>query len=280
MSDTHVTASVIQAYPSPALAALEVNLAEHVAFVPRELARDNVLSKAGVTRVDSGLASDTFNKLLHARFEESQADAGIDQALEHFRRVERPFTWWVGPCSRPSDLEARLGQRGLQPLEHEIGMTLKLKDLPRDRDILEGFSIRRVTQLTELEHFAALLSNISIPADDTVVAYFEKASPFLLKDDCPMQFFVAYRGDEPAATVELMLSAYGDNPRGLAGVHMSATSAAYRHRGLELAMSWTALDHARQLGAELGGILVAPEAQNIFTELGFRSCGRFAEYQH
>ncbi|MSV30653.1 MAG: hypothetical protein EXQ52_18195 [Bryobacterales bacterium] len=60
------------------------------------------------------------------------ADGVIDQALGHFRTARRPFAWWAGPRSRPLDLEKRLTDKGLRAAEYELGMSMALKDLPRE----------------------------------------------------------------------------------------------------------------------------------------------------
>jgi len=277
MSDAHPHASVIQAFPSHALDALEENLVEHVTLVPRSLGGARVSETRGLVLVDSGLSSETFNGILRARLDASDADEAIDAALDHFRSVDRPFTWWVGPASRPDDLEGRLGERGLQPLGERVGMTLALDELPREPPLPEGLVLRRLTRIEHLQHFTSLLSNPPTQADDAVLAYYERAAPILFEASSPLQLFVAYDADEPAAAVEILQSPHAGNPRGFAGVHLC--TAAEHRPGLELTISRAALDHARGNGATLGGILVAPEAQLPFSELGFQPVGRFAEFQ-
>ena len=277
MSDAHPHASVIQAFPSHALDALEENLVEHVALVPRSLGGAHVSETRGLVLVDSGLSSETFNGILHARLDADAADEAIDAALDHFRGVDRPFTWWVGPASRPDDLETRLGERGLQPVGERVGMTLALDELRHEDVLPEGLALRRVTRIEQFQHFTSLLSNPATQADDAVLAYYEQAAPLLLEASCPMQLFVAYAGDEPAAAVEILQSHHAGHPGGFAGVHPYV--AAGHAAGLELVMSRAALDHARRNGATLGGILVAPEVQGPFSELGFQPVCRFAEFQ-
>jgi len=137
-------ASVIEAEPTPLMAAMEDNLADHVAFLPRQVSGMRVDARPGLMLVDSGLTSDSFNKVLAARLEPAGADARIDAALAHFRACGRPFSFWVGPCSRPLDLEARLRARGLRASEHELGMSSGLDRLPKRAALQEGTEIRRV----------------------------------------------------------------------------------------------------------------------------------------
>jgi len=273
-----VDKTVIQAYPSPLIEAIEANFDGRVAFVPGLVKGPRVWDQNDLIRVDSLLHSDAFNKILHARLDETDADTRIDEALAAFHAVDRPFAWRVGPCSRPLDLERRLAERGLQPAGQEIGWTLELKDLPLDVEPPPGFEIREVTQLTDLNGFATVLAQEAGSGSDDVLAYYERAAPFLLKGDGPLRLFVAYGQDEPAAVGELFLSRLGDAPRGLAGIRLVAGDGTYRRPSLDLALTWTALDAARKLGARTAALMSAPQDQAIYGELGFQACCRFVDY--
>jgi hypothetical protein len=105
--------SVIDPDPTPILEAVEVNLVEHVSYVQRHLAGMEVDAHDDLVLVDSGLGSDKFNKILGARLEPSTADERIDEVVLRFRALNRPFTWWVGPCSHMVATAERFRRRGL-----------------------------------------------------------------------------------------------------------------------------------------------------------------------
>jgi len=56
-----------------------------------------VFDQADLLIVDSGISSDTFNKMARARLQESDVDRRIAEAVAYFTGVQRPFAWWVGP---------------------------------------------------------------------------------------------------------------------------------------------------------------------------------------
>ena len=56
-----------------------------------------VFDQADLLLVDSGISSDTFNKMARARLQESDVDRRIAEAVAYFTGVQRPFAWWVGP---------------------------------------------------------------------------------------------------------------------------------------------------------------------------------------
>lgn len=264
--------SVIEAHPTPLMAAVEDNLLGHVAFVQRRLPGMRVDQRDELTIVDSGLASDTFNKILAARLPEDGADARIDEALAYVRGTGRAFTWWIGPCSRPVDLEARLCRRGLAPEEYELGMTIDLEAAAGDVSVPAGARIANVTTAAELDDFAGVLAHLTDPADEDVVRFFQSASAALLEPDCPMRLFVAYADGEPAAVSELFLGG------GVAGVHMVGTAERFRRRGLGMALTWKALDEGRRRDMRVGALQASAQGQPLYEKLGFEPCGRFVEY--
>lgn len=264
--------SVIEATPSKLMEAMEENLAGHVAFLQSRLEGMIAEERGGLFLVDSGLPSDTFNKILGARLEEAGADERIEEALSHFRRAARPFTFWVGPCSRPLDLEARLRAKGLRASELELGMSIELGRRPGGIAIPPEAEIRRVRSRQELAAFSEVLANLVDPPDVQVIRFFERGASILLEEDCPMRFFVAWIGDEPAAVSELFLGGR------VAGVHMVATADRFRRRGLGMALTWTALEEGRREGMTTGVLQASPEGQPVYERLGFEPCGRFVEY--
>jgi ribosomal protein S18 acetylase RimI-like enzyme len=264
--------SVIDPNPSPQMKAMEENLHGHVAFLQRRLPGMRVDEPEGLMVVDSGLPDDTFNKIVASRLLGADVDRRIDKALAHFRRADRPFSWWVGPCSRPLDLEGRLERRGLRPAEREVGMILDLEDMPEALVVATDASIRRVSTPGELRDFGGLLAGLSDPPNRNVIELFERASDVLHEEDCPMRLFVAYIDGRPAAVSELFLGG------GLAGIHMVATASAFRRRGLGMSVTWAALDEGRRCGMTVGSLQAVEQAQRVYERLGFRPCGRFVEY--
>lgn len=264
--------SVIDTEPNLLVEAAEENLLGHVAFLQERLPGMTVERRDGLVIVDSGLASDTFNKVLAARLAGDEADARIDQALADVRRTGRPFTWWVGPCSRPVDLEERLRRHGLREQERELGMTINLDQMPDRAPLPDRTTIRSVTTPARLADFAAVLAGLGDPPDPNIPRFFEQASDIVLAPESSMRFFVAYVDGQPAAVSELFIGG------GIAGVHMVATATAFRRRGLGMALTWRALDEGRRRDLAVGALQASAEGQPVYERLGFEPCGQFTEY--
>jgi len=263
---------VTSASLTPLLDAAEENLHGHISFVQRSIPGMTVLDHEDLLVVDSGLPSDTFNKIGRARLSESDADRRIAEAVSHFRRARRPFAWWVGPESRPLDLEDRLRRHGLVSAESELGMAMELRDLPPKPDASENLIIRRVQSLAEIADSSAVFAANWEPPDPAVLAFYTQAAPLLLKTECPMKLFVGYLDGQPVATSEQYIGG------GVAGLYSVATKKQFRRRGLGSALAWAAADHARRQDLSTMVLQSSDAGKGAYARLGFRACCHFAEY--
>ncbi len=265
--------SAILTQVPPLLAATEENLHGHIAFVQRQQPGMTVDERSDLLLVDSGLPTDTYNKIARARLREHDATRRIAEALGHFRRAQRPFAWVVGPGSRPLDLEQRLLQHGLRAGECDVGMAMELADLPREGEFPAGLEIRRAGTISELADFAAVNAANWDPPDPAVSAFYQGATQVLLRQDCPMRLFVGYLNGLAVAASELFLGG------GVAGLYGVATRVQFRRRGIGIALTWAAADEARRLGITTATLQASEDGQSVYARLGFRTCCHFAEFQ-
>jgi ribosomal protein S18 acetylase RimI-like enzyme len=254
------------------LEVMEENLHAHVAYVQSRLFGMFVDDREDLLLVDSGLASDTFNKIARARLDEDAAVRRIAEAVAHFRAAARPFAWWIGPCSRPAGLAALLENQGLRAGESELGMAADLSSLPETFPLPAGLDIRRVRTDAELFDFAAVQAANWDPPDPSVLEFFARAAPVVLEKDCSMQFFVGYVGGIAVSASELFLT------QDAAGIHMVSTRAAFRRRGIGCAMTWAAADEGRRQGAVTAMLQASGEGRPVYARLGFEACCEFTEY--
>lgn len=231
-----------------------------------------VFDHSDLLLVDSGVSSDTFNKIARARLQASDVDRRIAEAVAYFTGVERPFAWWVGPGSRPLNLEDRLHDYGLEAKEYELAMAMELGDLPPKLESLQNLTVRRVTCAKELRDFAGVFAANWEPPDPAVFGFYQSAAPLLLQDQCPMKLFVGYLDDEPVASSELFLSGR------TAGLYSVSTRREYRERGIGSTLTWTALDDARRRGIPTAVLESSGQGRGMYTRLGFNACCHFAEF--
>jgi len=251
---------------------MEENLHAHIAFVPRSTSGMLVRDDSDLLLVDSGLPSDTFNKIARARLTDSAADARIAEAINHFRGAARPFAWWVGPLSRPVDLEARLRRHGLAPAESELGMSMELRGLPAAVERPPDFEVRRAASAQEIADFSSVFASNWQPPDPSAAAFYKAAAPLLLAPDPPMILFVGYLAGKPVATSELFLGG------GVAGLYGVATRREFRGRGIGTALTWAACEEARRRGVHTAVLQSSDDGKALYTRLGFGPCCHFTEF--
>ena len=262
---------------TPLLNAAEENLHGHVAFVQRSISSMKVIEDDGLLIVDSGLRTDTFNKVCRARLKESEADRRIAEAIAYFTGVHHPFTWWVGPGSRPLDLEIRLQDQGLRAAESELGMAMELSNLPSRVDGPSKLVVRRVRSARELADFSHLFAANWDPPDQSAVVFYGNAALVLLREDCAMRLFIGYLDGEAVAGSELFVS-QGERGEKVAGLYSVATRREFRRRGMGSVLAWTAARQAQREGISTMTLQSSDEGKGVYMRLGFTACCRFTEY--
>lgn len=265
-------AAVISASFSPLLAAMEENLHGHVAYLQRFTPKMMVRDEDDLLIVDSGLACDSFNKVACARLSDPEANRRIEEVIRYFQSVSRPFSWWVGPGSRPLDLEIRLQAHGFHPEESELGMILELGKLPASIESPKGLAIRRAESQSEIAEFAAVIAANWAPPDSKVIAFYAQATPALLQADCPMKLFVGYLDDLPVSASEAFYDA------DVAGIYSVGTKKEFRRRGIGSALTWAAAEEAKRMGISRAVLQSSDAGKGVYARLGFQPGGRFVEY--
>lgn len=266
--------------------AAQENLFGHVSFVQngvsgmvfRECAYLPGVA-SGVALADSGLDSDTFNKVLWGctarlaacEVEPAAGEAGLRAAVDWFG--DRAFTVWAGTTEGKLEAERLCGALGLQPVETETAMSLSLSD-GYAAGASDGIRIVPVRTESELERFASVMAANWTPPDTDVARFYRTAAPFLLHEDSLMRLFVGFAADEAVSCGELFLS----EGASVAGLHMLCTRADFRRKGIGGAMTGTLLDAGYRAGARLAVLLASTDGEPVYRRLGFTPCGLFTEY--
>lgn len=252
--------------------AADANLVTHMTWAQRRVPGMCVAADESLVRGDSGLPCDTFNVVCRARLAAESTRPRVADALAYFRRVARPFSWWVGPADFPADLGDALRAAGLEAAEEELAMAADLDGIPAAPPP-PGLRIARVRNREQLGHFALLLAGLSTPPDANVLAFYESAGSHLLAADSPFWFYVGYLDDRPVATAELTAAG------GVVGLYGISTQTGYRRRGIGGAMTLRPLLDAKTVGYRTAVLQAAPDAVSVYRRLGFVPTGRYTEYK-
>ena len=253
--------------------AATANLAAHFTYVQERTAGMQVIRSSELLLTDCGLPCDTFNAVCAARLTPENASTHIQQAINHFKTVNRPFSWWLSPGDQPSDLGTRLRDAGLQEAETELAMAADLTHLDASSVATSGLAIQRVTTASQLRDFATVVAANWSPPDELVLRFYDLAAPVLLTDQSPLWQFVGYVDGVPAAASELVFGGGG------AGLYSVCTLAAYRGRGFGSAMTLMPLIHARAAGQTIAILQASEQGARIYQRLGFQPFGIVTEYK-
>jgi ribosomal protein S18 acetylase RimI-like enzyme len=248
------------------------NFAVHAGWVQRHTRGMRVIDDGELILIDSGLPCDAFNIVCSARLDPARAPTRIREAVDYFRRVSRPFSWWVGPADQPGDLGDHLIAAGLQQAETELAMAVDLTAPLPSRQSPGGLRIARVYSEPALSDYARVLSDGAAP-DPHVLRFYELAAGVLLANECPLQFYVGYLDDMPVATAELTVA------DGVAGLYGISTLERYRRKGIGTALTLHALFAGRKQGCRTAILQAAPDAVGLYRRVGFQGFGEITEYK-
>ncbi len=281
-------------------AALE-NLFAHVAFVQSRTPGMLVRDLGGALLVDSGLPSDTFNKVLWecdgsglpCRLDPQQAGEPLQAAADWFAgkrprdlllvpgaelppATERPFIVWAGAedSGALNRQQTQFGRLGYSVGERETGMALPLNLWTPPDTVPEWFRIFPVKTAAQLSACAEVIAANWSPPDEAVKTFYKKANSLVLQAFSPMRLFVALAGDVPVGCGEVFLSENGN----IAGLHMICTREPFRGRGVAGAMTAALLQEGRAAGASCAVLQASDAGKSVYARQGFVPCGLFTEY--
>ena len=229
-----------------------------------ELIHDN-----GIIRFDTPIPTLPYNAVI--KFErDSEVDKSIDEIFEHYKRRGVPFLWILTPNARPYDLDTRLRSRGFNEIDLCPGMICELDKLPTDYTTkIEYIQIRPVTTLDAEQMFELITWRWEIPTESQAVAkaIYRVFNPG--KPDASVKVWVAWKDGVPVAKAVIHIAA------GVAGLHGVVTKPEARKLGLARNLTLAAFHDAKKSGVSYGVLHSSPEAESLYSKMGFRSVALF-----
>lgn len=168
------------------------------------------------------------------------------------------FRWWLSPSTRPVNLAEILASRGLQHTYDSAGMAIDLH-APLELTMPEGFTVRRVTDLTDWER--VFVEGFRRSEHERGVWQ----STYAQCDDVWVHFVGDLDG-VPVATTSLLLC--GE----LVGVYHVVTLPQARGRGIGRAITTVALQYAQEHGATQGALQASEMGHSVYRAIGFVDC--------
>lgn len=222
----------------------------------------------------SGLKRAGYNGIVRANLPARQLDTHIEQALEPFRQLDMPMTWWVDSQSEPAQLGRALQNHGLHHLRDMFGMAAPLDSLPAVVAPDMEHSFEAVQSRHGLEEWLPLfMDTFDVPQADNalVLDVFDRLS---FGPHAQWHHFLIRVEGRVVATGSLHLGA------GVAGLYNIGTHPAYRQHGLGSAITLLTFQQALQWGYEWGTLQTTyPNALRIYHRMGFEVYCKIEVYQ-
>ena len=222
-------------------------------------------------RVWTGVPAPLFNAVLRLEADEDELEDAIDETSAWFRERRGPWSWYVGPASRPAGLGGALQRRGFTRATDPPGMAAPIAGLGEYDPGVE-LQVARVADRRTLRAWFDVFApsfDLSRPA---ARAFHDLLLEAGLGDSAPMRHLVAYQATTAVATASLVPAA------GVGGIYNVATRADRRGRGIGRAITLAAMHEAAALGYETAILWSTPAGLPVYRRLGFQERCRVPTY--
>lgn len=214
---------------------------------------------------------------MKTEFSEADADKGIDQLIDFYKKRRVPLLWYTGVLCTPKDMRQRLEKRG-HPHDYDLtAMAMNLDSLKGDFQKPHGLVVREVRNSADSEKWIRCLASAWESPKELV--------PWMMKNPCynvslrtrsgvslPRKLFLGVIDNEPVGTV--LINWQG----GLIGLQTVGTSKSARYKGIGSAVVGAALSDARAMGFKFMVVLSTVEGVKLYSRLGFKIFGKFPEH--
>ena len=269
---------IIEDCSDPNLAkALETNwygvVAQWASTPPREIYEDRYLK-----RVFTGVPSPSRNRVFLTHLTPDNLDEKIRETIQYFKSREMPFSWWVGPTSKPLDLGHHLENHGLT---HESStrtgrpcMAVELESLNEGLPKPSGLTIELVEDVETLRNWALILvvGFGGTETSDSIRYWFDLESKLGFDRPLKRYRYIGYLNGEPVATALIFLGA------GVAGIYAVATVPEARRMGIGTEMTLKPLKEARDMGYRVGVLGSSEMGYGVYRRLGFEEYWKMSVY--
>lgn len=157
-----------------------------------------IIHKPEVTYVASGFPDVALNKVCRMHTDDAHVVAVIDDVLSYFKQDETPFSWIIGPGSRPLKLDKALKYHGLVYDHDETGLIMSLEQVVRHEVVQSSYFIKRCIRRDEIADFCYVQGWAH--RSEAHQALWNRMLHVDWSDLPLLELYVCYRDNEPVAT--------------------------------------------------------------------------------
>lgn len=205
-----------------------------------------------------------YNMVLRYRGQEP-SDPMIDALFARYEARGVPFLWFVHPTATPSNLDARLAQRGFDEVDVLAGMAADLDELPDPVDPPSGVELIEVTPERGFSSFIEFVANRWQVPDSVRSHLLDMADVIRFgAPGSPNRAWLAVKDGVPLA------KSVTHESREAVGLYGMVTKPEARGLGLGRLVCVHALTAARRRGRRLAVLHSTPMAESLYASVGFR----------
>ena len=211
------------------------------------------------TRIDHP----TWNGVFLSQLSEENVDEKIRENIEYFKELQLPWSWFIGPNSRPLDLKQRIKEYGLTNEFLMPGMALELESMNDNFTIPPRFTVKKVNDLGSLRDFVDVVTTVMSLFRENPYEFYLFEAMAIFDDEKSKIDYVGYLDGVPVATSTLMCS------ETVAGVNIICTLPEARGKGIGTEMTLVTLREARVLGYKVAVLLSSEKGRGVYRRIGF-----------
>lgn len=242
---------------------IENNLFEYSAFLACR-PEGKIYQTANLSQIITGL--DVFNRVTFSSFSEIELANRVREIVNFYRQRNLPFSWLVGPSSRPARLGDSLEQNGLSYRDEWAGMALVLSNKnsgPAKANIPFDLKIVRVKSVELFDTWVSTACHGFGFSERLARKYRKLFGTIPLLTEAPLQLYLAYLDGQPVSTGALFIS--GE----VAGIYWVSTLPVYRRRGIGKALTTHLLKEACLRGCQTVVLHATHSSYRMYQSLGF-----------
>ena len=214
------------------------------------------------------------NGVVLARLLPEKLDIKIEEAKEFFKSRGLPWTWYIGPFTRPLDLGKHLEGHGFTQVYDMPCMALELAAMNDMIIAFPGFRAEEVTNVDQLKDYYKVMAVVFPEIIGRFKEYFFKMdAAYGFGVHLPKRNYVGYLDGKPVASSTLILG------HGVVGLFNISTIAEARCKGLGTEMTLVLLREALSLGYRVGVLHSSDMGYPVYRKIGFKEYCKIYAYQ-
>jgi GNAT superfamily N-acetyltransferase len=226
-----------------------------------------------IKRLTTKVSHPMWNGVFLAKLTEENVDEKIKENIGYFKELELPWVWFIGPSSRPHDLQKRIEEYGLTHNFIMPGMAVELESMRDDFSTPPELKVKLASDLGTLRDFVDVASKVMKLFMGQTYEFFLYEATAIFDDEIPRYDYVGYLNDIPVATSTLVCS------ETVAGVQIVCTLPEARGRGIGTEMTMATLRKAQSLGYKVGVLQTSEMGHKVYRKIGFKECCEMGFYR-